>query len=211
MKLCACIVELRDIDLKEVFNKHAPFLPDDTTYFLFTKHELIEKYSNLLPNINIIPTVFEDDSVHCYNLLLTDNGSWFWKHFLDFDRVLIFQHDSGLLRTGIEEFYEYDFIGAPWYPDQLEYYPHCCNGGLSLRNPKIMLDISKQYYWEKNMGEDMYFTRHMVDNKIGNLAPYDIAKKFSVESLFELGTFGYHKPWYYLQSSQWEQIKNQYK
>ena len=209
MKLCACIVELRDIDLEDVFNKHTPFLPDDTTYFLFTKHELVEKYSNLLPNINIIPTVFEDDSVHCYNLLLTDSGSWFWKHFLDFDRVLIFQHDSGLLRTGIEEFYEYDFIGAPWYPDQLEYHPHCCNGGLSLRNPKIMLDISQKYFWERNMGEDMYFTRHMVDNKIGKLSPYDIAKKFSVETIFELGTFGYHKPWYYLQPHEWEQIKNQ--
>jgi len=50
----------------------------------------------------------------------------------------------------------------------------------------------------------------MLDDKMGILAPYEIAKKFSVEALFELGTLGYHKPWYYLNSSQWEQIKNQY-
>jgi hypothetical protein len=208
-KLCAAIVETRDIDLKEIFNKHLPYLPKDTTYFLFTKPHLIDKYSNILPDVNILNIEFEDDSVHCYNLLLTDQGPWFWKHFFDFDRVLIFQSDSGLLRTGIEEFYEYDFIGAPWYLDNPEYYPNCCNGGLSLRNPRIMFDISKEFFWERNMGEDMFFTRHMVDKKIGKLAPYDIAKKFSVETIFELGTFGYHKPWYYLQPHEWEQIKNQ--
>ena len=210
MKLCAAIVETRDIDLEEVFDRHVPYLPEDTTYFLFTKFQLIEKYSNILHNVNIMGIELEDDSVHCYNLLLTDNGPWFWSNFLDFDRVLIFQNDSGLLRTGIEEFYEYDFIGAPWnqHPN---YYPHCCNGGLSLRNPRVMFDISKKYFWGRNMGEDMFFARHLVDNNEGKLAPYEVAKKFSVESLFELNTLGYHKPWYYLSSSQWQQIQEQYK
>ena len=208
--LCAAIVETRDINLEEVFDQHAPYLPDDTTYFLFTKPNLVDKYSSILHNVNIISTKLEDDSIHGYNLLLTDKGPWFWSNFLDFDRVLIFQNDSGLLRTGIEEFYEYDFVGAPWPQHEL-YHPHCCNGGLSLRNPKVMFDISEKYFWERNMGEDMFFTRHMVDNNEGKLAPYEIAKKFSVETIFELGTLGYHKPWYYLSSSQWQQIKEQYK
>lgn len=210
MKLCAAIVETRDLNLEEVFDRHVPYLPEDTTYFLFTKPSLIEKYSKIFHNVNIIGIELEDDSVHCYNLLLTDDGPWFWSNFLDFDRVLIFQNDSGLLRTGIEEFYEYDFVGAPW-PKLSSYYPHCCNGGLSLRNPKVMFDISKKYFWERNMGEDMFFTRHMVDNNEGKLALYEVAKKFSVETLFALGTFGYHKPWYYLSSSQWQQIQEQYK
>ena len=210
MKLCAAIVETRDMDLEEVFDRHVPYLPENTTYFLFTKPSLIEKYSSILHNINIIPITLEDDSVHCYNLLLTDKGPWFWETFLDFDRVLIFQTDSGLLKKGIEKFYEYDFIGSPWFTHLPEYYPYCCNGGFSLRNPKVMFDISQKYHWGKNMGEDMFFTRHILDDKMGILAPYEIAKKFSVEALFELGTLGYHKPWYYLNSSQWEQIKNQY-
>jgi hypothetical protein len=211
MKLCAAIVETRDLDLEEVFNRHVPYLPEDTTYFLFTRPHLIEKYSATFPNVNIISIEPIDDSVHCFNLLLTDEGPWFWKHFFDFDRVLIFQEDSGLLRKGIEEFYEYDFIGAPWFTHLPEYYPHCCNGGFSLRNPKVMSEISRKYYWKRNFGEDMFFVRHLVDNNEGILAPYEVAKKFSVEVLFELGTLGYHKPWYYLQPSQWQQIKDQYK
>jgi hypothetical protein len=210
MKLCAAIVETRDLDLEEIFNRHIPYLPEDTTYFIFTRPHLIEKYSNILPNANIISIEPIDNSVHCFNLLLTDEGPWFWSHFLDFDRVLMFQEDSGLLKKGIEEFYEYDFIGAPWFTHLPEYYPHCCNGGFSLRNPKAMFEISKKYHWKKNMGEDMFFTRHMIDDKMGNLAPYNVAKKFSVEAIFELNTLGYHKPWYYLQPNQWEQIKNQY-
>lgn len=211
MKLCAAIVETRDLNLEEVFDRHVPYLPEDTTYFLFTKPQLIEKYSSILHNVNVIKAELDDDSSHSFNLLLTDQGPWFWGHFLDFDRVLIFQEDSGLLRTGIEEFYEYDFIGAPWPQDPKYYYPCCCNGGLSLRNPKVMFDISKKYMWGRNMGEDMYFARHIVDNNEGKLAPYDVAKKFSVETIFELGTLGYHKPWFYLSSSQWQQIQEQYK
>lgn len=211
MKLCAAIVETRDLNLEEVFDRHVPYLPEDTTYFLFTRPHLIENYSNTLHNVNIISIEPIDDSVHCFNLLLTDQGPWFWEHFLDFDRVLMFQNDSGLLRTGIEEFYEYDFIGAPWFTHLPEYHPHCCNGGFSLRNPKVMFDISKKYHWGRNFGEDMFFTRHLVDNKEGKLAPYEVAKKFSVEALFALGTLGYHKPWYYLSTSQWQQIQEQYK
>jgi len=211
MKLCAAIVETRDLNLEEVFDRHVPYLPEDTTYFLFTRPHLIENYSNTLHNVNIISIEPIDDSVHCFNLLLTDQGPWFWEHFLDFDRVLMFQNDSGLLRTGIEEFYEYDFIGAPWFTHLPEYHPHCCNGGFSLRNPKVMFDISKKYHWGRNFGEDMFFTRHLVDNKEGKLAPYEVAKKFSVEALFALVTLGYHKPWYYLSTSQWQQIQEQYK
>ena len=53
MKLCAAIVETRDIDLEEVFDRHVPYLPENTTYFLFTKPHLVEKYNSTLHNINI--------------------------------------------------------------------------------------------------------------------------------------------------------------
>jgi hypothetical protein len=74
-----------------------------------------------------------------------------------------------------------------------------------------MIDICQNYEWKRDCGEDLYFTRTMVEHNIGKLAPIEIAKKFSVESLFELGTFGYHKPWYYLGEDKWNQIKTQYK
>jgi hypothetical protein len=69
-----------------------------------------------------------------YNALLTSKE--FWQKFEKFDRVLIFQHDSKLLRTGIEEFLEWDYVGAPW-----KFQEHGGNGGLSIRNPRTMIEI----------------------------------------------------------------------
>jgi hypothetical protein len=208
--LCAAIVETRDINISEVFLNHVPYLPLDTYYFLFTTPKLKDKYNNELKNLNIDYTIieieFEDNSVHCYNLLLTDHGLKFWAHFTNYDRVLIFQSDSGLLKSGIEEFLEYDYIGAPY-----EYFPYVGNGGLSLRNPKTMMDICLNYIWGKDCGEDLYFTRTMVNNNIGKLAPIETASRFSVESIFKLGTLGYHKPWHYLGEEKYKQIQTQYK
>jgi hypothetical protein len=36
--------------------------------------------------------------------------------FIEFGRVLIFQMDTMIYKSGIEQFYEYDYIGAPWNP-----------------------------------------------------------------------------------------------
>jgi hypothetical protein len=208
--LCAAIVENRDIDLEKVMNNHVPFLPKSTNYFLFTSLELKDKYQNILNkfdiNYTIHDVVLDDDTTHGYNLLLTDYGLEFWGNFINYDRVLIFQSDSGLLKDGIEKFLEYDYIGAP-YPQ----FPYVGNGGLSLRNPKIMHYICANYQWGRDCGEDLYFTRTMVNTNIGKLAPIEIASQFSVESIFKLNTLGYHKPWYYLGEDKWNQIKTQYK
>jgi hypothetical protein len=208
--ISAAIVETRDIDINKIFANHIPYLPTDTHYFLFTSSELKDKYNNELKSFNVDYTIIDikldDDTIHGYNLLLTDHGLKFWAHFMDFERVLIFQNDSSLLRNGIEEFYEYDYIGAPY-----DYFPYVGNGGLSLRNPKIMMQICLNYNWKRDCGEDLHFTKIMAENNIGKLAPLEAAKKFSVESIFELGTLGYHKPWYYLGEEKYKQIKTQYK
>jgi hypothetical protein len=208
--ISAAIVETRDIDINKVFTNHIPYLPTGTHYFLFTSPELKDKYDNELKSFDIDYTIIDikldDDTVHGYNLLLTDHGVKFWAHFMDFERVLIFQNDSSLLRSGIEEFYEYDYIGAPY-----DYFPYVGNGGLSLRNPKIMMQICLNYNWKRDCGEDLHFTKIMAEHNIGKLAPLEAAKKFSVESIFELGTLGYHKPWYYLGEEKYKQIKTQYK
>lgn len=208
--ISAAIVETRDIDINKVFANHIPYLPAGTHYFLFTSSELRDKYDNELKSFDIDYTIvdikLDDDTVHGYNLLLTDYGVEFWAHFMDFERVLIFQNDSSLLRSGIEDFYEYDYIGAPY-----DYFPYVGNGGLSLRNPKIMMQICLNYNWKRDCGEDLHFTKIMAEHNIGKLAPLEVAKKFSVESIFELGTLGYHKPWYYLGEEKYKQIKTQYK
>lgn len=215
MMLCGAIVAcglsyLHDI--KDVFQRHAQFLPNNTSYFLFTDEVEFckDQLQDLHLDVSYMPISLHDNSVHQYNMLLTWGGAEFWPNFFDFDRVLIFQSDSGLLREGIEEFYPYDYIGAPLPENHVAYYPYCCNGGLSLRNPRMMFEISQKYRWQANKGEDVYFAEMMVDNNIGNFPTREIARKFSVETQFALGTLGYHKPWGYLTEQQCQQIYTQY-
>lgn len=212
MKLCAAIVETRNMEeMPSVLERHRPYLPPNTPFFLFTSRALVDKYSSTLKDVTVIGIQLRDESIHGYNLFLTDEGNEFWSYFLEFDRVLIFQTDSGLLRTGIERFYEYDYIGAALPTNHENYYPYCCNGGLSLRNPKIMLKIATEFSWKRDMGEDIFFARCMKNNNIGVLAPRDVAMEFSVETQFQLGTLGYHAPWKYLSIEQWNAIQHQYK
>jgi hypothetical protein len=96
---------------------------------------------------------------------------------------LIFQHDSGLFRS-VDEFLEWDYIGAPWL-----FQEYGGNGGLSIRNPKAMIETIKETPYRSNLGnEDVYFSDFLV----GESAPRSECKMFSVESEFILGTAGYH-------------------
>lgn len=138
-----------------------------------------------------------------YNTLMTSKHLW---EMIPFDKVLIFQQDADLLRPGIEEFLEYDYVGAPW-----KFQEHGGNGGLSLRSKEHMIkvidafpyDVSREGY------EDVYFSNH-ISAVGGRLAPREVCSKFSCESIFQLGTLGYHAIDKYLTNEQVKQIKTQY-
>src|SRR5690606_28523754 len=58
-------------------------------------------------NKNIIPNDID------YNNILKDKSFW---NDIDEEHILIFQHDSFVLRgDNIEDFTKYDYIGSPWY------------------------------------------------------------------------------------------------
>lgn len=138
-----------------------------------------------------------------YNLTLTNPK--FWEILSDYDRVVIFQHDSMILRDGIEEFLKWDYVGSPW-----KFQQHGGNGGLSVRNPKLMLSICKDIEWKALHGnEDVYFSNIMLREKM-KLAPREVCSKFSCETIFQLGTLGYHSIDSHLTPRECEQIKNQY-
>lgn len=139
-----------------------------------------------------------------YNKLLTDKN--FWQE-IPFDKVLIFQHDSGLLRHGIEEFLEYDFIGAPLYHIDFP----AMNGGLSLRSKEAMIKCIDHKPWNANLGnEDIYFCN--ILKEIGcNLPAKEVAQQFSVETIFGLGSLGYHAVDKWHSEEKINQILNQYK
>ena len=73
-------------------------------------------------------------SIKEYNKLLT--SVWFYEQLLS-KKFLLFQTDSCLLKDGIEDFLEFDYIGAPW--------PHLRNqignGGFSLRDKHVCIQI----------------------------------------------------------------------
>jgi hypothetical protein len=134
-----------------------------------------------------------------YNSLITD--PLFWNQLVRFERVLVFQNDSMILRDGIDEFLEYNYVGAPW-----KFQHKGGNGGFSLRNPKAMLKLCKEKPYSERFGyEDVYFSNH-----IENVAPRNVCEKFSVETIFKLGTFAYHAIDNWLTKSECEQIRHQY-
>ena len=168
----------------------------------------IERHTKFLPEVGVIHgALYFENSIEGYNKTLT--SLLFWESMeKEFENVLIFQHDSGLLRTGIEEFYEYDFIGAPLYHIDFP----CMNGGLSLRSPKAMIACIKDMPFDqyKHGNEDIYFCKQL--QKLGfNLPTKEVAQKFSVETVYGLGSLGYHAMDKYLTPQQCETIKNQYK
>lgn len=141
-----------------------------------------------------------------YNRLLT--SKFFWEH-IPAEKVLIFQHDSFLLRKGIDDFLQYDFIGAPIFHEHLPM--PCMNGGVSLRSKSKMLEVIKKIPYDVNIhgNEDIYFCRG-IEMIGGNFPTLETAMKFSCESVFSLGSLGVHAIEKYLSPEQCEQILNQY-
>ncbi len=118
-----------------------------------------------------------------------------YKYF-DTDFVLVVQHDGYILSGDAwdDEFYNYDYIGAPWlYVDG----KNVGNGGFSLRSKKLQEALGKDDFIKASDPEDQAIGRLYRDYLIKG---YDI--KFPSEKLadkfsFELRepsqkTFGFH-------------------
>lgn len=208
MKCGAVIVETRPLDnLVDVIYDHMKFLPVDWGLRIFCSED---NYSLLNEHFSEGDLIILDRKIsnqNDYNYLLTDANFWLQ---IQFDKILIFQPDSMILRTGIEEFLQWDYVGAPW-----AFQAHGGNGGLSLRSKHAMVEICDTYKGVYNVAahgnEDLFFSNVMyTDNFNYNLAPRDVCMKFSCEAIFQLGTFGYHAVEKYLTTEQVEEIKTQY-
>jgi hypothetical protein len=200
MKLAAVIVENR-MPIDEAVDRHMWALPKGTKLITYTK--------DIVCGIKL-------NDLEAYNKLLTSEA--FWEPLLRYDRVLIFQTDSGILRKGIEEFFRWDYIGADLPAKQII---DSCNGGFSLRNPQRSLEAIRRVPrsviftpWRIDgeitlapLPEDMYFSMAMK----GTIAPKEIRDKFSIETKYKLGSLGYHglKRWH--TADKIENIMNQYK
>lgn len=197
----AVIIETRPLpNLNEVITGHMQFLPG-WELNIFCNKDNLNYVQELFPlaRTHLIKYSFLHDLE--YNLILTSKT--FWNILEHYQRVLIFQHDSKILREGIDEFLEFDYVGAPW-----KFQHKGGNGGLSLRNPRAMLKtIEKTEHRAIHGNEDVYFSNNLQ----GNLAPREVCERFSCETIFKLGTFGCHAIEKWLTPVQQEQILTQYK
>lgn len=182
-ELAAVIVENRpNINLNEVIERHMKFLPDYTKLYV----------------INDVPV----SNIEDYNKLLTSVEFW---HGIKEENILIFQSDSALLRTGIEEFYQWSYVGAPW---KFQY--NGGNGGLSFRKKSAMLYVLEHFNRKEGVNEDIFFC-NCLQACSKNLAPRSVCLQFSCETIYQKGTLGYHAIEKYLSTEEINQIKNQYK
>jgi hypothetical protein len=165
--------------------------------------------SQISKNIKVIKTNYDNLSQNDYSLFLSSLDFW---NLLVGSKILIYQEDSFIFKSNIDEFIGWDYIGAPW-PKNTNDTPNCVgNGGLSLRTKQIMIDVinkisipntsintSTKIYMTKNnltyCPEDVYFSLNMQKYNIGKVADFESAFKFSSESLYNINSFGGHNFW----------------
>jgi hypothetical protein len=115
----------------------------------------------------------------------------FWKKFVQFHRLLIFNVDTGIKKNTILRFMHFDYIGAMWYhrPLGLEQ----GNGGFSLRNPRLMLEICTKFKEDAFPPEDVFFAQKIKNHCTGARMPQQFeCELFSTETREIPRTFGFH-------------------
>lgn len=175
-----------------------------------TEFESINKLCNTIhENIKVIPISISSFTQNTYNNMLL--SKWFWDK-LDSENLLIYQQDTFLFREGIENYCEYDYIGAPWLKQQTDNEYGVGNGGFSFRkkskmikcldtiNPKnLQLSSDTIYYMEncdlENPPEDVYFSKTLIDFKSGKVADRETASQFSEEREVSENPIGGHQYW----------------
>tara|TARA_B100001250_G_scaffold322239_1_gene285451 strand:- start:741 stop:1715 length:975 start_codon:yes stop_codon:yes gene_type:complete len=78
------------------------------------------------------------------------------------------------------------------------------NGGLSIRNRDVMIEICGNEYSTDIENEDIYFSR-LIKSYSKNIVPFDVAKRFSCESAY-FKSIGAHASYLYLTKEQQAEI-----
>ncbi|CAF1564140.1 unnamed protein product [Rotaria magnacalcarata] len=128
------------------------------------------------------------------NELLTDPK--FWQRVRG-EKILLFQIDSAMCSNTphkITDFLQYDYVGAPWDPSWFAYNKAYLvgNGGFSLRSRSKILALLALTKYDFKMPEDVWYAQnlHRVN---GSIASVEIAKTFSVESMYYERPLGVHR------------------
>lgn len=177
-------------------------------------YDLIKSFN--IPNLKIIKLDIDNISRGKYSRMLASKK--FWNYFTE-EYILINQWDSIIFNDNIDDFFGYDFIGAPFgkpaHPKQF----FQGNGGFSLRKRQRMLDIIEtidithmpnkmkplkfmQSSDENICPEDVYFNQYLIRERETKIPSFDLCVNFSMESFKSDKPFGGHnffsKRWFHL-------------
>ena len=186
---------------------------------LVTSEEYQNLYSSELISDGIIceKMIFPVTNIDEYNYYILYE---LHKH-IETDFVLLTQDHAFIINpeSWMDEFFEYDYIGAPWPFSENSYITpfgeniRCGNGGFSLRSKKL-LEVPKnvhvpfkvyeqpdfyKMFGAKNTNEDgniCVHNRHIFIDNGCKFAPVEVAAKFSYESSvpenYGIIPFGFH-------------------
>jgi hypothetical protein len=126
---------------------------------------------------------------------------WLWEQLQSVDRVLTFQTDSIICSKAnmtADDFLEWDYVGGP----VIRMLGRGYNGGISIRNPRKFLSIIRDNDFDEDaktghielMIEDQWFYTKLWQLDDSKLPTTDVAKKFSVESVWYDAPLAYHQP-----------------
>jgi hypothetical protein len=185
----AVIVETRPgFFLPRVIRNVMYFLGPGWNLYVFGREEAMAYVQDSLPDWDVwyrrVPGSGPRLSREHYNQLLMFPE--FWASFPE-TKLLVFQSDSLLSSPHIDEFLDYDYIGAPVGFDE----NYVANGGLSLRTRDVMLECLKRFPPPQGENEDAYFTPAV--RRIGGAVPdFRTATRFCVESFYSAHPVGVH-------------------
>ncbi len=211
----AAIIENRDLDqILPLILHFSTVLGRDWPIFLFTSKTIIPDsapFKRLIDehqlNVRFLPPDLDFTNRLDVSGFLT--RAWLWEQLAPAKHVLIFQADSILCSNSplrVDDFLKYDFIGAPIHENYGEGY----NGGLSLRNRSMMLDIIQRDNWRDQYDnaedkhqqstefEDQWFYAKIKElpsrgEPAASLPSKEVAMTFSVETIWYDTPLGYHQ------------------
>ena len=170
---------------------------------------IVQMCTKISDKIRIKKYPYKNLSVNQYSLLLSSKE--FWQD-LTGEKILIYQDDSCIFKSNIDDFLDFDYIGAPWPKHQNDNSLLVGNGGFSLRSRDVMIKVidtisimnatynSSTLEYMKNANiqvppEDVYFSKNIIELQLGKVADYNTANKFSVETQFSADPFAGHNFW----------------
>jgi hypothetical protein len=199
-KHVAILMESRyTVNIELLLRQVSRFLSTEWSVIIYVTDNVYTQYCNLCHKLNngiqVIKIEYPLQNVIDYNTIMLDIS--FWKSLSHFSKVLIFQTDTMMYRYGIEQFYPFDYVGAPW-PEELGCDVLVGNGGFSIRTISAMIDclstlthndIKRYAHYDININklgknpEDIFFSQGMYYKQY-RLPHITHAKYFSSETVY---------------------------